>query len=240
MRQRHWSISKPGHPWVCVAGPERAAWTNLGPLPNGHQGQSCLRLAVHRVCASFLAHLLICGEWPRGGSSSNLWFQTRCLWRQCVATQLLGRVLAHNMGPAGWAAAVAARTAGRQVSGNPTWIRRQPIGSWEASKYNISAEIKRTRCCDLSKHLPACFHSVISECRFWGRRDLGEIDQGQKFMEEGSQAKEASKFFPRFPEVIRVNWPSDYLGHNTTYLGIPLNFMQRFSCQHFHRVSVWS
>ena len=43
----------------------------------GHQGQSCLGLAIHRVCSPFLAHLLICGE--RSRNTNSAWFQTLCL-----------------------------------------------------------------------------------------------------------------------------------------------------------------
>lgn len=126
------------------------------------------------VCASYLAHLLICGEHSRARSSSNLTSQTRCLpgCSGCGGHLIPGAEPQHRaVGER--RQQLDARAAGQRASSkagltpflseSPAWVHLQLVEVMQREQNSISSETKRSCCSDLSNYLPLYFHIIISE-----------------------------------------------------------------------------
>lgn len=181
----------------------------LGPSPTD-SGQA--------VCASFLSHLLICGEHCRAWSGSNLTFQTHCI-TGCSGypAHLIPGVEPGSTGPGGGSSSSSSswmpglpgqlrKLQGRSptlLSESPAWIYLQLAGVIRREQNNISAEIKRLCCSDLSNYLPLYFHIIISKWKNLREERFKENGWPRpKRSTEGRWATEVSNLFLPFPKGI--------------------------------------
>ena len=170
-------------PWVCVAGLESTVWTDLGPLSNGLWTPGS-ELPGAGYSQSAHPSWLIC--WSVGSGPEAQTVPGFKLALEAAAhghpTPRQGADLQHRIRLGQQQQqqldARATQTAGRQVSGNPTWIRQQPIHGKPATK--------GTFCSDLSKLSPCIFPhhyqwmQILRLDRFWWNRPRSKFDTRRK------------------------------------------------------------